>query len=281
MIIRTNYKISPIQMAQSWEAYSLNRNVNELNVNTYPFYRSILFKKFASNSLQEDDDESTQETESQSSSSAYKVVKVPIKSLEQCRHKVSTKYKDDANRLIDVVRGSIVCNTESDIISILNRFMERSSVQVIRVQNNFATPQFTGMRDVVMNVVVKGHVCEVQLYLKCFWGMEEVGRHLHQYFGEYFGDGGGDDFEKKMDMLHTINAAIENSSTTTEDASINVSIRSINTETNTAIEDYVKSCLSKEPSTVSPKIFSTESFYTKSFLCNWLCQSTPYDSHLK
>jgi len=50
VIIATNHKISPIQMATSWEAYSLNCNVNELNVHTFPCYRSILLKKFASNS---------------------------------------------------------------------------------------------------------------------------------------------------------------------------------------------------------------------------------------
>jgi len=47
--IATNHNLSPTQMATSWEAHSLNSNVSELNIHTFPSYCSVLLKEHAPN----------------------------------------------------------------------------------------------------------------------------------------------------------------------------------------------------------------------------------------
>ena len=77
-------------------------------------------------------------------------------------------------RICDVVRCSIVVETEEQLAAVLKALLdgqmngEGVKVTVARLKNRFAEPMFTGIMDCLLNVLVEvegqgGHVCEIQV----------------------------------------------------------------------------------------------------------------------
>ena len=84
----------------------------------------------------------------------------PLKGRDRAAAKARDEYKDKAEPfvswLFDVVRGSVLCETEADIVRLYEALRANPSVEVVRIKNRFNPPNFNGYRDVLMNVAVKG-----------------------------------------------------------------------------------------------------------------------------
>jgi hypothetical protein len=87
--------------------------------------------------------------------------------------KITDDYGGDHTKLCDAVRGSITLTTEEQIAAVLGALLggikgEGTTVTVERAKNRFDVPLFTGIRDVLVNVLVEveghgAHVCEIQV----------------------------------------------------------------------------------------------------------------------
>uniref|UniRef100_A0A7S0ZMM4 Uncharacterized protein n=1 Tax=Noctiluca scintillans TaxID=2966 RepID=A0A7S0ZMM4_NOCSC len=103
--------------------------------------------------------------------------------LRKCR----TGNTDDlmcAGGLLDMVRGSIVCETEEDIIEVYRRAMdlcaESDKVEVVRVKNGFHTPGAGGYCDLKLFLLLAAdagkdtvyHIGELQVHLNSFLHMK-------------------------------------------------------------------------------------------------------------
>jgi hypothetical protein len=97
-----------------------------------------------------------------------------LKTIESCKRKMTDDYDGDHMRICDVVRCSIVVETEEQLAAVLKALLdgqmkgEGVKVTVARLKNRFAEPMFTGIMDCLLNVLVEvegqgGHVCEIQV----------------------------------------------------------------------------------------------------------------------
>ncbi|MEM9805856.1 MAG: DUF4157 domain-containing protein [Cyanobacteria bacterium P01_D01_bin.56] len=86
-----------------------------------------------------------------------------LKGRARSEEKTTNDYDEDAGRLVDVLRGSVVCETPEQVLAAWDGINSR--FKVIRVKNNFATPK-GGYRDIMANVeFAGGYVGEVQVQL--------------------------------------------------------------------------------------------------------------------
>ncbi|TNE86687.1 MAG: hypothetical protein EP330_21095 [Deltaproteobacteria bacterium] len=92
-----------------------------------------------------------------------------IKGIERSNDKVDYKYGGDASRLTDIARGSIIFQDELEVREsfpkILDMFGGLGWEQVGDVKDRFMDPA-SGYRDMLMNVSIDGHICELQLHVK-------------------------------------------------------------------------------------------------------------------
>ena len=117
---------------------------------------------------------------------SYKVLtRVPLKSKERCDRKVRNYYEGDASFLCDVGRAAIVCRSEEEIVKVIEELHYNSDV--VRIKNRFIQPPFTGIRDVLMNIRVDGHIFEVQIHLEELLAVERRfnAHNLYLYFRKY------------------------------------------------------------------------------------------------
>ena len=134
----------------------------------------------------------------------------PLKGRERAAAKARDEYKDKAEPfvswLFDVVRGSVLCETEADIVRLYEALEANPSVEVVRIKNRFNPPNFNGYRDVLMNVAVKvgsvSHLCELQIHLKAIKDSEPMHKsHLtYEFFRSYF-LGNADAVEDRLKLL--------------------------------------------------------------------------------
>eukprot|EP00301_Raphidiophrys_heterophryoidea_P006438 c12598_g1_i1.p1 GENE.c12598_g1_i1~~c12598_g1_i1.p1 ORF type:complete len:969 (+),score=255.88 c12598_g1_i1:493-3399(+) len=133
----------------------------------------------------------------------------PLKSIERAIEKSVEDYAGDFSYLLDIVRATVVCNTASDLILVLQTLSDLSfnrgtfaSPQPIRKQQssvgrpavkvemtlvrvkNRLDPNFNaasasgGYRDMLLNLrMADGHLCEVQLQLRGFLDLKHGGGH--------------------------------------------------------------------------------------------------------
>jgi ppGpp synthetase/RelA/SpoT-type nucleotidyltranferase len=79
----------------------------------------------------------------------------------------------------DLVRGSIVVQSEEDIPSAIQEVRDRFNV--IRVKDRFSEPLASGYRDVLINVrLPNGSVGEVQIHIPAMLAAKELGHLLYQ-----------------------------------------------------------------------------------------------------
>jgi hypothetical protein len=96
------------------------------------------------------------------------------KTPESCMRKITDDYGGDHTKLCDAVRGSITLTTEEQIAAVLGALLggqmkgEGVTLTVLRSKNRFDEPLFTGIRDILLNILVEveghgAHVCEIQV----------------------------------------------------------------------------------------------------------------------
>jgi len=135
-----------------------------------------------------------------------------LKSEERAKEKVNFEYDNDFSRLVDLVRCSVVLDTEEQFLAVVER-LQRDDVsqryQVVRLKNRFKSPLFNGYKDVLYSIRVRigetntWHVCEVQLHLAALLKHKKASHIYYCYFRTYFA-GNVDAVEKQMALLEHI-----------------------------------------------------------------------------
>ena len=92
----------------------------------------------------------------------------PLKPRSRCAEKAKAKYGGDASRVLDVVRGSIVAETELEVLELYAKLSR--GLDIVRVKNRFDKPGITGYKDLLLTIAVPigdaEHLCELQLHLR-------------------------------------------------------------------------------------------------------------------
>ncbi|GMH86858.1 hypothetical protein TrST_g12251 [Triparma strigata] len=120
----------------------------------------------------------------------------PLKNLARCEVKVKNDYDGDARRILDFVRCSIVCQDEFEIVNVYQHVLE--NFETVRVKNRFSECLFVGTRDCLINVKVKGHICEIQLQFAPLLALKEM---QHVTWDCYMGKVPDKSMMKKMEMF--------------------------------------------------------------------------------
>ena len=91
----------------------------------------------------------------------------PTKGEERIREKIRTDYGGDCRRIVDAARGSIICETLAELAAVIQVLLadKTRAPMVVGVKDRLSEPASGGYRDVMLNVEVEGHVCELQLHL--------------------------------------------------------------------------------------------------------------------
>ncbi|CAN0261424.1 unnamed protein product [Ectocarpus sp. 6 AP-2014] len=102
-----------------------------------------------------------------------------IKTLESTKRKAVRFYGGNVRRVADMARAAVICNTPEDLETAYIGLMARIEPHdVKRVTNGFDSDWMpNGYRDVKLNPVVNGHLCEIQLQLRSFFNLK-AGQHV-------------------------------------------------------------------------------------------------------
>ena len=123
----------------------------------------------------------------------------PPKGEKRCVEKIETEYGGKACLLVDMVRCSVVVDTEEQLISVAKalgggaiRTAGGDVYEVVRLKNRFAEPLFNGYRDALYSVRVQiapgvWHVCEMQLHLAAVIAHKEHTHVYYEFFRSHFG----------------------------------------------------------------------------------------------
>ncbi|CAM9531494.1 unnamed protein product [Ectocarpus fasciculatus] len=109
-----------------------------------------------------------------------------VKSLESTRRKATKFYGGDVRRLADMARVSVICGTPEDLELAYKDLMESVEPHhVKRVRNGFNSGwKPSGYRDVKVNTVVSGHLCEIQLHLRSFFELKDGQHEVYEWARE-------------------------------------------------------------------------------------------------
>ncbi|CBJ26503.1 kinesin light chain-like protein [Ectocarpus siliculosus] len=109
-----------------------------------------------------------------------------VKSLESTRRKATKSYGGDVRRLADMARVSVICDTPEDLELACKDLMESVEPHhVKRVRNGFNSGwKPSGYRDVKVNTVVSGHLCEIQLQLGSFFKLKDGQHEVYEWARE-------------------------------------------------------------------------------------------------
>ncbi|CAM9252072.1 unnamed protein product [Ectocarpus sp. 8 AP-2014] len=109
-----------------------------------------------------------------------------VKSLESTRRKATKSYGGDVRRLADMARVSVICDTPEDLELACKDLMESVEPHhVKRVRNGFNSGwKPSGYRDVKVNTVVSGHLCEIQLHLGSFFKLKDGQHEVYEWARE-------------------------------------------------------------------------------------------------
>ena len=93
--------------------------------------------------------------------------RAPTKGEERICEKTCTDYGGDCRRIVDAARGSIICETLAELAAAIRVLLADGpgAPMVLRVKDRLSEPASGGYRDVMLNMEVEGHVCELQLHL--------------------------------------------------------------------------------------------------------------------
>ena len=138
----------------------------------------------------------------------------PLKGLARAAAKARNEYAKNTapatSWLFDVVRGSIMCATEDEIVGLYEVLDKDPRVDVVRTKNRFNPPCFNGYRDILLNVAVRVqgeageivHLCELQIHHAPIKESEPMHKsHVtYEFFREFF-LGNADAVEQRLKML--------------------------------------------------------------------------------
>ena len=105
----------------------------------------------------------------------------PTKGEARIREKIRTDYGGDCRRIIDAARGSIVCETLAELTATIRVLLSggQGVPTVVRVKDRLSQPVSGGYRDVMLNVEMDGHVCELQLHLKALIAIKSQAHRIY------------------------------------------------------------------------------------------------------
>ena len=133
----------------------------------------------------------------------------PLKGEARCREKTRDDYGGDFGQLLDVVRCSIIVDTEEQLIAVTRLLLEGGNV--VRLKNRFKYALFTGYRDALFSIVIETpsgveHVCEVQLHLAPIIFFKSESHEMYEFFRTTFqgGDASVEQHMKQVAVLATV-----------------------------------------------------------------------------
>ncbi|GMH71391.1 hypothetical protein TrST_g3343 [Triparma strigata] len=133
---------------------------------------------------------------------AFKALTVaPPKGRERTEEKVKTEYEGNFKCMLDLVRCSIIVETEEQLAGVLEKMLAIGIV--VRLKNRFANPLPTGIRDCLMNVRVGGHICEVQLHLAPIIFEKGAIHEFYNFFRDLF-SGASESYAAIMDRVEAL-----------------------------------------------------------------------------
>lgn len=108
-----------------------------------------------------------------------------LKKATRTLQKVRRSYKDDASRLCDIVRASLIFNSVAEAAQCLRLIAAQDHFKPCRVKNrldrSFDSKLSAGYRDLSLNLRWDGngtwHICELQLQLRALYALKTDGGH--------------------------------------------------------------------------------------------------------
>jgi hypothetical protein len=128
----------------------------------------------------------------QTIASGPKLELAELKNPQRFIVKASLGYRDDYRCLVDIIRGSFICDDVRDMLCVVERFLNAvegehpRTWQVVRYKNRFTlgdASKSRGYRDLNMNVrhIPKGIVTEVQFHVRSFSDYDRKARGHKKY----------------------------------------------------------------------------------------------------
>ena|GEM_PF-4518872 len=107
-----------------------------------------------------------------------------LKTKESATKKAKEDHNGDYGKVVDVLGGSLVFDTEENLIAAYEKL--KDDPRVIRVKDKWNNPDDTGYRDINMNVrLSNGHIAEVQLHHKgIIDAKNSLGHKLYKFITE-------------------------------------------------------------------------------------------------
>ena len=134
----------------------------------------------------------------------------PLKGRDRAKAKAEEQFRSLTppcySWLFDIIRGSALCTTEAEIVSLYKALEADPSVEIVRVKNRFDPPLFNGYRDINMVVAVKvgsvSHLCELQIHLAAIKNSDALHKShtIYEFFRSFFLEN-GEAVEKRLEML--------------------------------------------------------------------------------
>jgi tetratricopeptide (TPR) repeat protein len=132
---------------------------------------------------------------------SYKVLRLAdLKKELRCITKTVNEYSGNAARLCDVGRATIICKTEKQVAKVYRALKRKADV--VRNKNRFVTPTDSGIRDMVVNIRVNGHIFEVQIHQADLLAetIESNGHEYYDFFRITFA-GNRKTYKKRMEIF--------------------------------------------------------------------------------
>ena len=112
----------------------------------------------------------------------FEVKSAPVKRIERATIKMFEKYDANPNRVLDLARTTIECDTLEAIEFVFDRLSKSEVLEVVRLKDRMSAFYDSmvsgGYRDFLLNVrCATGHVCELQITLRDLLQIKEGGSH--------------------------------------------------------------------------------------------------------
>ena len=100
-----------------------------------------------------------------------------IKKPTRYKNKVDGDYDGHAERSVDIVRGTFVCEVDDEIFEIQDALAEE--FDILRTKDNFVKPSRTGFRNFNNSIPMSnGHITEVQVMYAGTWTVKKITHDL-------------------------------------------------------------------------------------------------------
>mmetsp|Transcript_42998 Transcript_42998/g.51612 ORF Transcript_42998/g.51612 Transcript_42998/m.51612 type:complete len:1157 (-) Transcript_42998:110-3580(-) len=97
----------------------------------------------------------------------------PLKSRSRTEEKINFKYPGDASYIRDILRGSLVYSSPTNLLSGLQEVKGKTELRILNLENKFLHPDAFGYRGLDFNVDIDGFIFEIQLHSKRILAIKE------------------------------------------------------------------------------------------------------------